>query len=72
MNLWVLEFYDKWFECPVTVGIYTCMENARTARDIIVNQLKEKNLEEAEQRFDIAIVPVQADSFISQAISWIG
>lgn len=72
MNLWILEFYDKWFECPVTVGVYTTMDGAETARDIVVKQLMEKNLEKASERFDIAIVPIQADSFISQAVAWIG
>lgn len=72
MTMWILELYDNWFACPVTIGVYSTQDKAETAYDIVMRQLMEKDLEKPEERYNMAIVPIQTDSFIDTAMAWIG
>lgn len=71
MNIWILELYDQWFECPVTIGVYTTMEKAQDAYEVLMKQLKEKTLEDPEERYSMVIEPIQMDAFIEAALAWV-
>lgn len=71
MTAWILELFDEWNACPVLVGVYSTPERAEAAYDILVRQLEARG-ELMEERYDMSIEPIQIDSFIDVALTWIG
>ena len=72
MTAWILELFDEWNACPVLVGVYSTQERAEAAYDILVRQLEARGEKDVEGRYDMAIEPIQIDSFIDVALAWIG
>ena len=71
MEMWVLELYDEWYSCPVIAGVYTTFDNAQSAYDILMRQIKEKTLEDPTKRYGMVISPIHIDSFIDAALAWV-
>lgn len=71
--MWILELYDDWYGCPVFVGVFSTPERAEAAYDIVMRNIREKEgFDDPEQRYDMAIEPIQLDTFIDAAMAWIG
>ena len=71
MTMWILELYDEWYGSPVTVGVYSTMENAQAACDILLKQIEEVTLMDPTLRYDMIISPIMLNSYIDSALAWV-